>query len=132
MLMKSLNYYQVKLTQHLSEHNLYKIFAVSWTILIFYLCLEESPKVPNIPFEYKDKVVHFTFYLIFVFLWTKSLPYKSLQHLVRVLFLAIAIGILIEVLQENFTLHRTFDWLDILANTLGAITSFTYVKKFVQ
>lgn len=122
----------MKIIQHLSEHNLYKVLAVFWTIIIFYFCLEEAPKVPKITFQYKDKVVHFIFYFTFVLLWTKSLKYKPLKHVLMVLFLGIIMGITIELLQENFTLNRTFDWFDILANTIGAVASFTYVKKFVQ
>ena len=44
--------------------------------------------------------------------------------------MAVILGIAIEFLQENFTHNRTFDWYDILANSIGAIVSFIYVKKF--
>ena len=52
--------------------------------------------------------------------------------MVLILFLALILGITIEFLQENFTQNRTFDWYDILANSLGALASFIYVKKFMQ
>ena len=120
----------MKHTHHLLVHNLFKILAFLWTLLIFYLCLDDSPNVPKINIQYKDKVVHFIFYFVFVYFWTKSLKNKYLNYISIILFLAIAIGITIEFLQENFTLHRTFDWYDILANSLGAIASFIYVKKF--
>jgi VanZ family protein len=111
-------------------HNLFKILALLWTILIFYFCLEEAPSVPKITFQYKDKVVHFIFYFVFVYFWTKSLQNKRLNYVLIILFLAIIIGISIEFLQDNFTSNRTFDWYDILANSIGAIASFIYVKKF--
>ncbi len=111
-------------------HNLFKILAFLWTLLIFYLCLDDSPNVPKINIQYKDKVVHFIFYFVFVYFWTKSIKNKNLNYLLMVLFLAITTGITIEFLQENYTSHRTFDWYDILANTLGAIACFIYVKKF--
>jgi hypothetical protein len=120
----------VKPTHHLLVHNLFKILAFIWTLLIFYLCLDDSPSVPKINFQYKDKVVHFIFYFGFVYFWTKGLKNKFLNYRLIILFLAIIIGITIEFLQENFTIHRTFDWYDILANSIGAIASFTYVKKF--
>jgi len=47
-----------------------------------------------------------------------------------ILVFALGIGIAIEFLQENFTEKRTFDSYDILANSIGAIASFLYVKKF--
>lgn len=120
----------MKLTQHLLVHNLFKILALLWTILIFYFCLEEAPSVPKFTFQYKDKVVHFIFYFVFVYFWTKGLKNKTINYISIILFLAITIGITIEFLQDNFTQNRTFDWYDILANSLGAIASFIYVKKF--
>ena len=120
----------MKHIRHLLVHNLFKILAFIWTILIFYFCLEETPSVPQITFQYKDKVVHFIFYFVFVYFWAKSLKNKQLNYLLIILFSAITIGISIEFLQENFTHNRTFDWYDILANSIGAIASFIYVKKF--
>ena len=111
-------------------HNFFKILALSWTILIFYFCLEESPSVPKISFQYKDKVVHFIFYFVFVYFWAKSLKNIRFNYLLIILVLALILGITIEFLQENLTLHRTFDWYDILANSIGALASFTYVNKF--
>ncbi len=120
----------MKHTHHLLEHNLFKILAFFWTLLIFYLCLDDSPSVPKINFQYKDKVVHFIFYFVFVYFWTKSLKKTSFNYILIILVLALIMGISIEFLQENLTLHRTFDWYDILANSIGAMASFIYVKKF--
>lgn len=120
----------MKHTLNLLEHKLFKVLAVSWTFLIFYFCLQESPNVPKFSLPNKDKVVHFIFYFVFVYLWTKSLKNKNWKAIVIVLVLALVIGITIEFLQENLTQNRTFDGYDILANSIGAITSFFYVKKF--
>ncbi len=122
----------MKHTPHLLEHKLFKILAFFWTLLIFYLCLDDSPSIPKINFQYKDKVVHFIFYFVFVYFWTKSLKNKTLNFVLIILFLGVITGIAIEFLQENFTNHRTFDWYDILANSVGAVVSFIYVKKFMQ
>lgn len=130
MQQKLINCCQVKITQHLLEHNLYKIFAVFWTLLIIYLCLDDAPNIPKFTFQYKDKIVHFIFYFVFVYFWTKSLKNKSFNAICIILFFALVIGISIEFLQENFTRNRTFDKYDILANAIGAITSFMYLKKF--
>ena len=119
----------MKITQHLLENNLYKIFAIFWTLLIVYLCLDDAPNVPKFAFQYKDKVVHFIFYFVFVYVWTKSLKNKRFNYILIILFLALALGILIEFLQENITLNRTFDWYDILANSIGTFASFIIVKK---
>ena len=122
----------MKHTHHLLVHNLFKILAFFWTLLIFYLCLEEAPSVPKITFQYKDKVAHFIFYFVLVYFWIKSFKNIRLNYILIILILAIVMGVTVEVLQENFTINRTFDWNDILANSLGATASFIYVKKFMQ
>lgn len=93
------------------------------------MCLDDSPNVPKITFQYKDKVVHFIFYFVFVYFWAKSLKNIRFNYTVIILVLALLLGITIEFLQENFTINRTFDWYDILANSLGAIASFMFVNK---
>lgn len=130
MLLKRHNYYQVKITRHLLGHNFFKICAIFWTLLIFYLCLNDTPSLPIIPFENIDKIIHFVFYFVFVFLWIMSLKHISLRYFLIVLFIALLLGISIEFLQEKYTKNRAFDWYDIVANALGAITSFILVKSY--
>ncbi len=94
------------------------------------MCLNDAPSIPRIPIKNIDKIIHFVFYFIFVFLWIKSLKHISLRYFIIVLFIALCLGISIEFLQEKFTENRAFDWYDIVANSLGAITSFILVKSY--
>lgn len=77
--------------------------------------------IPNI-----DKVVHFSFYTIFTGIWLWSVTVKvhrvSKIKVFWVLSGAIIFGFVIELLQKYTTATRSFEWLDVLANTLGAIT----------
>jgi VanZ family protein len=130
MLLKWHNYYQVKITRHLSEHNLFKTIAVIWTLLIFYLCLNDASGLPTVSIKNIDKIIHFVFYFVFVFLWIKSIKPISIYYFLMVVLIAIILGISIEFLQEKFTQNRVFDWYDIIANSLGAITSFIIVKSY--
>ena len=114
--------------EHLLGHNFFKISAIFWTLLIFYLCLNDVPSLPTIPIENIDKIIHFIFYFVFVFLWIKSIKHISLRYFLIVLFMALCIGISIEFLQDKFTKNRAFDWYDIVANILGAITSLFIVR----
>ena len=116
--------------QHLLGQNFFKISAIFWTLLIFYLCLNDVQSLPTIPIENIDKIIHFIFYFVFVFLWIKSIKHISLRYFLIVLFIALCLGISIEFLQEKFTKNRAFDWYDIIANALGAITSFFIVKFY--
>lgn len=122
----------MKLIQHLSEPNFFKIIAVFWTALIFYLSLDNSPNVPNISFENKDKIVHFLFYFFFVIFWFKGLQLKSFNFCVLLLFIAVSTGIIIEFLQKYYTVNRSFDAYDILANSFGALTGFLVVLKKIK
>ena len=116
--------------QHLLGHNFFKITAIFWTLLIFYLCLNDMPSLPIVPIENIDKIIHFVFYFVFVFLWIKSINPISIYYFLIVVLIAIILGITIEFLQEKFTQNRVFDWYDILANSMGAITSFILVKSY--
>ncbi len=127
MLLKWHNYYQVKITRHLSGHNLFKTIAVIWTLLIFYLCLNDASDLPIVSIKNIDKIIHFVFYFVFVFLWIKSINPISIYYFLMVVIVAIILGISIEFLQEKFTQNRVFDWYDIIANSMGAITSFIIV-----
>lgn len=124
----------MRIIKRLSEPKNVKLFAFCWTGVIFYLCLSESTSLPNFNFEYKDKIIHFTFYFVFVLLWYRSnlKLNKGVVYLRNVFLLAILLGVLIEVMQKMFTKTRTFDWFDILANTIGAFSCFVFIRFFNQ
>ncbi|MEC4003202.1 VanZ family protein [Flavobacterium sp. SUN052] len=88
----------------------------------------ESIDVPN-----KDKIVHFTFYFVFVMLWSLFFKTKnnSIIILFIILFLAIVFGILIEICQ-GFTKDRTPDPIDALANSIGAIFGLIFTLLFLK
>lgn len=88
------------------------------------------PSLPIVPIENIDKIIHFVFYFVFVFLWIKSINPISIYYFLIVVLIAIILGITIEFLQEKFTQNRVFDWYDILANSMGAITSFILIKSY--
>ncbi|WP_353148924.1 VanZ family protein [Flavobacterium sp.] len=120
----------MKITRHLLGHNLYKIIAFFWTLLIIYLCLNDVSNLPTISIKNIDKIIHFVFYFVLVFLWIKGMKRTSMYRFLIVVVLAIFLGIGIEFLQKYCTPKRTFDWYDIVANSLGAISSFFLVKNY--
>lgn len=79
-----------------------------------------------LPVQGKDKIVHFIFYFLFVYLWSKAFNNKK-NFLI--LCIAISYGIIIEILQEVVTQSRNFDYFDILANTIGAVTAFFILNR---
>ncbi len=78
-----------------------------------------SINIPNF-----DKLVHIGLYFVLSTMWSWAL-YKSKNKvhitLLFVFLVSITIGVLIEYLQEFCTEVRTFEVLDIYANTTGAL-----------
>lgn len=93
-----------------------------------------SPRL-NIP--HIDKLVHFVFYFGLVVLAAKAAKeiskgiLKPGKTLIYIVVFAIVYGILIELLQYGFTENRHGDVLDVLANSLGAVTGMLVVKRLV-
>lgn len=113
---------------------LYLIVALLWTFLVSILSLitisrdiGSSLKIPN-----KDKIVHFVFYFVFVVLWYRYLATTDYTKKVRVIILlsAIGYGILIEICQGMFTVSRTADVFDVVANSFGAFIAFILTILF--
>ena len=87
--------------------------------------------VPNM-----DKAVHFVFYFVAAFLGAcfareRRHSFMALQAvLLRVVAILVIYGIIIEVLQLEFTTTRSAEVTDVLANTLGALSGAAAVKLF--
>lgn len=112
----------------LVHKNIYLFLAVSWTMLVFFLCLLSVGSLPKLSIKVSgvDKVVHFTFHFVFVLLWFLYLKNKKIKPVLVKIFLAsFSFGVLIEICQSIFTLTRQADVKDVLANATGAITAIT-------
>lgn len=112
--------------------------AISWTLVVLLLTLLPASDIPNTVFSrvpYFDKLVHMGIFMIFVILWYGGVyrayrhrqpentqrQYQPLVLLARIILAAIALGFAIELVQKEWTtLHRDFEWMDWLADTLGA------------
>ncbi|MEO8515686.1 MAG: VanZ family protein [Flavobacterium sp.] len=97
--------------------------ALLWTLLILYLSLKNPSGEQRFSFANADKIVHFTFYFMFVILWYRYLFLaQKLQkgNKILLVFIAVLLGILVEVAQKYFTTTRQADVWDVVANSLGA------------
>lgn len=97
-------------------------------LIICYLSFFRPPSVgvPNIP--HLDKVIHFLMYFGFSsILWVEFLRVPKRTHpkkgWVIAFYLPILISGLIELLQEYCTTYRGGEWLDFLANSMGALVA---------
>lgn len=134
-----MNYFQVMTIKHLLEHNKFYFFlAICWTLLVFLLCLVSVGELPKLSIKVSgiDKLVHFTFHFVFVILWSLYLKNRNIKPvLLKIFFISLCFGILIEVCQSLFTTTRQADVMDVLANATGAFTAITILflyHKFLK
>jgi VanZ family protein len=87
--------------------------------------------VPLIPCF--DKFIHVVLYVVFGFLLARYIWHRVSQNnkniFIRVLFWALILGLIIELIQGLEIIGRSFEWFDIVANVFGAILgTFVYLK----
>ena len=110
----------------------------TWLLILSILSLTPGENLPEFKLQLfeLDKLIHFIFYFILVLLMSigfrlkKNEPfYKSSVWIVGI---GIFIGWSIEYLQGNYITNRYFDYLDIIANSLGTIVGMiVYVKYLI-
>jgi VanZ family protein len=100
--------------------------AIAWAIVILVLCAIPSSAIPvtRVTIPGADKLVHFLLFLVMGFLARGELRERARLGTWPAFALSLlactAYGGMIEILQENF-FHRGGEWLDLLADTAGAI-----------
>lgn len=120
-----------------------KIFfysALFWTGIILYFCLIKASDIPQLAIEipYLDKLVHAFLHFVFTVLWflyfkKKIGNLKNYKLLLISLALSFFFGIGIELMQKFFTVSRSADIFDVIANLIGASTavvSIVYLNKY--
>lgn len=82
---------------------------------------DTGPEIPNI-----DKIIHLSAYAWLNWIGSHAIEVENIKK--NFLFL-VAFGLLIEILQV-MTGYRSFELLDIVANTTGVIIGYFVFKKF--
>ena len=102
--------------------------VVGWLLVLTMCYLSLIPKPPNfnIEFTYSDKAGHFSAYFVLM-LWFSQLYKTPKSRLFYILFF-IFMGATLEVLQ-GLSGVRTFEYADMLANTLGAGLAWLITKN---
>lgn len=121
--------------KRLLEPNSKSIYtAILWAVLILILSFKAPAVNPKYIFQYQDKVVHCTFYFVFVFLWFRVLVFKSatqMRHQILLFIISVALGIIIEILQGTITTTRQADIFDVVANTSGSLIGVILSRAFL-
>jgi len=100
-------------------------FGILYIGFILAASLLKVPDINIMQFELRDKAIHFLMYFILVG-WFAQL-YKKISTRITILLGAILLGMLIEYLQ-GMTSYRSFDYLDGLANSTGAVFAFLLAR----
>jgi len=124
-----------KLIKHLlTDKSIYIALACSIIILILSLIPIHSQLLEEV--KNSDKIIHVLFYIILCLSWL--FYFKSHKKLKTKFIVALGVliyGIIIEVLQSDFTTYRTGSFFDVLANSIGimiALLVFEKLYKFFQ
>lgn len=113
----------------------WKIIPIAWTaITIFLLCIPGSaiPSAGVFATEGIDKVVHAILFGGIVLLWGFNLYFRRREDqtwqriIVRLTLFSVGLGIGLEFLQRYYIPNRSFDGIDIIADTTGAIAAALY------
>ena len=104
---------------------IYFWLALSWSGLILVACLLPSNDIPQVNIPYLDKVIHSVFYFVFSSLWFLFFKKKlnssnNLKPLAVSFVFSVFFGIGIELIQKFFTVTRSADVFDVIANLFGA------------
>ncbi|MET6999643.1 VanZ family protein [Chitinophaga defluvii] len=115
----------------------YYLPAILWILLILFLCTLPSKDVPKVSWFGKlpvDKIVHFclwggTVFFLCIGYFRQNKHISALTMAVMAL-LAACYGLAIELVQKFLTSSRSFEWDDLLADSLGAFAGIWVFKLF--
>lgn len=102
--------------------------ALFWTGVILYFCLKNADEIRKIDIPQFDKFIHFVFHFVFTILWILYVKKKfknatNLLIFIIVVLFSLVFGIAVEMMQQYFTINRTSDIFDVVANLSGTLTA---------
>ncbi len=95
-------------------------------VIIFLSVFPFGPMEAGLDVPFADKWVHFAMYgaMSFTLLFDFSKNHNSgkvkTNHIIISLMLSASLGGIMELIQGYFLIYRSGDWIDVLANCLGA------------
>lgn len=105
--------------------------AFAWSLMVtLLLCIpgQEFPKITWLGKIWFDKWVHIILFLALVIFWCRAFskkdPGKLKSIFGSVALLSILYGIMMEFVQHFFIPFRSFEFLDIVADSLGSFTGY--------
>ena len=111
------------------RHNFYFQIIGSFLILslVSYLHLMQPPSLDVISFTQVDKLAHFLMFF-FTMMWFMYVSKKWLVSAVSLLLLALVL----EWIQMNYIINRSFDWFDWIADGIGIVLCFLLLPVLID
>ena len=111
------------------RHNFYFQIIGSFLILslLNYLHFMQPPSLNVISFILVDKLAHF-FMFFFTMMWFMYVSKKWLVTAVSLLLLALVL----EWIQMNYIINRSFDWFDWIADGIGIVLCFLLLPVLID
>ena len=111
------------------RHNFYFQIIGSFLILslLSYLHFMQPPSLNVISFTLADKLAHF-FMFFFTMMWFMYVSKKWLVSAVSLLLLALVL----EWIQMNYIINRSFDWFDWIADGIGIVLCFLLLPVLID
>jgi VanZ family protein len=108
--------------------------AISWSLVIFILlCIPGDEMSKGFLFlPHIDKLVHFALFAFFAFLWGEAKPFHNNQkkYSSSLIFISGTVyGIGLEFLQQLPFISRSFDYYDMIANSIGSSLIYFFRTK---
>lgn len=107
-------------------------YAYLWAFVVTCLCGTNGNNLPHFDFSSLiriDKIAHFILfgtetYLIAIASRKNNLTATNFQIIFPAFGIGTAFGIIIEILQATVFPNRSFDYLDMVANTIGCLIAW--------
>ena len=111
------------------RHNFYFQIIGSFLILslVSYLHFMQPPSLDVISFTQVDKLAHFLMFF-FTMMWFMYVSKKRLVSAVSLLLLALVL----EWIQMNYIINRSFDWFDWIADGAGIVLCFLLLPVLID
>ena len=111
------------------RHNFYFQIIGSFLILslVSYLHFMQPPSLDVISFTQVDKLAHFLMFF-FTMMWFMYVSKKWLVSAVSLLLLALVL----ELIQMNYIINRSFDWFDLIADGIGIVLCFLLIPLLID
>ena len=111
------------------RHNFYFQIIGSFLILslLSYLHFMQPPSLNVISFTLVDKLAHF-FMFFFTMMWFMYVSKKWLVTAISLILLALVL----ELIQMNYIINRSFDWFDWIADGIGIVLCFLLLPFLID